>query len=84
MMRNYMWNSVHPALGFGWIFGVIFWILIICLVVGLVRWHVSANNKNSLTDEEKTSGRALNILKERYAKGEITKKDFLEMKKDIG
>ena len=89
MMRNYVWNTAGPVFGFGWIFGVIFWILFICLVVGLVRWYVSANNKDSRADkssqadEDETSGKAMDILKERYVKGEITKKEFLEMKKDI-
>jgi len=83
MMRNYVWNTAGPVFGFGWIFGVIFWILFICLVIGLVRWYVSADNKKSRADEDETSGKALDILKERYVKGEITKKEFLEMKKDI-
>jgi putative membrane protein len=78
-----MFNTARPVFAFGWVFGVIFWILFICLVVGLVRWYVSDNHKNSQVDEEGSPERAIDILKERYVKGEITKKEFLEMKKDI-
>lgn len=85
MMNYYGYHMVrpmHPAFGFGWIFGVIFWILFICLIVGLVKWYISDNNKKLDNDEEEPS-RALDILKERYAKGDITSREFEKMKKDI-
>ena len=34
-------------------------------------------------DGRSQGGRAIEILKERYAKGEITKEQFLEMRKEI-
>ena len=34
-------------------------------------------------DGRSQGGRAVEILKERYAKGEITKEQFLEMRKEI-
>ncbi|MDP2692434.1 MAG: SHOCT domain-containing protein, partial [bacterium] len=64
--------------GFGWIFMIVFWILIILGVVALVRY---LGNSGKTTKDDKTS---LEILKERYAKGEINKKEFEEMKKDLG
>jgi len=52
-----------------------FWALIMWLIYMLVR-DASIKNKNS-------GSSALEILKERYAKGEIEKKEFEEKKKDL-
>lgn len=56
---------------FSWIFMAIFWLLLILGVIALVKW---------LTTPSKTP---LEILKERYAKGEIDRKKFEEMKKEL-
>ena len=61
--------------GFGFIFMVLFWGLIIYGAVVLLR----NNNTNKSTEQN----RALDTLKERYAKGEITKEQFDTIKKDI-
>lgn len=59
-------------------FGWIFWIIIIGAVIYLI---VRLNNQNSrFTQHSET---ALDILKKRYAKGEISKEEFEEKKKDI-
>ncbi len=60
---------------FGWIFSIIFWIVIIWIIVWLLR------DGRLGTPQHKES--ALDIAKKRYAKGEITKKEFEEMKKEL-
>ncbi len=62
------------GMGFGFIFMLLFWGLIIWLIVTLI--NASQSNKDGSD--------SLTILKKRYAKGEITKKQFEEMKKEIG
>ncbi len=48
-------------------------------IVYFVKWVVSAGKKREMQTEEK----ALDILKKRYARGEISKEDFERMKQDI-
>lgn len=66
---------------FGPIFMFLFWALIIYGAVYLFRQGSHAGPHARSHGGE--SGRALEILKERYAKGEITKEQFESMKKDI-
>jgi putative membrane protein len=68
--------------GFGGIFMIIFWILIIVGGVFLVKWLIQSTKGGSGRPFSSSSG-ALDILKERYAKGEIGKEEFEEKKKDL-
>jgi putative membrane protein len=61
---------------FGWIFMVLFWAGVILLIVWLVRQNSNQENRT----ERRTPS---DILKERFAKGEISKKEFDEMKKEL-
>lgn len=62
-----------------WLVSSLFWILIIAGVVLLVRWLTERRG------EEKTflPESPLDILKKRYAKGEIDKDAFEQIKRDI-
>ena len=67
--------------GFGWWGMMFFWILIIIGVVLLVKWileHGKIEKKASEGDES-----ALDILKKRYARGEIDQAEFEQKKKDL-
>jgi putative membrane protein len=66
---------------FGPIFMMIFWILIIILIVLLIRRLSSSRQtiRQNLGGEES----AMDILKKRYARGEIDKIEFEAKKKDL-
>ena len=63
------------GMGFGWFLGIIVLALIIWLVVKVIN-----QNNNSEISSNKS---ALDILKERYALGEIDKDEFDKRKKDL-
>ena len=67
---------------FGMIFMIIFWGLIIVGLVSLIRWLIQ--NTSSKGHSGVSAGpKAIDILKERYAKGEISQDEFETMKKEI-
>ena len=76
--NNMMNFGFGPFGGFGWIFMILWWVLIIAGIVALIKW-LMAQSRSSY-DYEKSP---FEILKERYAKGEIDKKEFEERKKDL-
>ena len=79
MMGYYGNNMMGGWNGFGllgWLPMLIFWALLILGVVALIRYLARLGQ----TREDKTP---LDILKERYARGEINKKEFEEKKRDL-
>lgn len=64
----------------GWLFMVLFWALVVFVIVALVR-GLGGGRRHRWHGEDRSP---LDILKERYAKGEIEKKEFEEKKKDLG
>lgn len=77
-----MWgNDWHWGFGFGhWGFGILFWIVILLILVGLIRGIGGFGSGSSEGRREKT---ALDILEERYARGEIDKEEFESKKRDL-
>ena len=71
------WGSMHPMWGIGMmLMMLLFWGLVIVGVVLGIRWLVS-QGKQTRSDS------ALEILRQRYARGEINKEEFEARKKDL-
>jgi len=66
------------GMGFGWIFMIIFWGVVIYLVLAFLK-----SNKTDSQDSGKKET-AEDILKKRYARGEISQEEFERMKKSLG
>ena len=64
---------------FGLFFMAIFWVLIIVGVVLLIRWLVEQSRPQPAGGGES----AFDILKKRYARGEIGKEEFEAKKRDL-
>lgn len=64
------------------IFMIIFWGLIIVGIVLLNRWLIQATGNRRYSGVI-TDSKAIDILKERFARGEITRDEFESMKKNI-
>lgn len=62
----------------GMFFGLIFWILVIAGIVLLIAWLAQQGRTAPKSGEP-----AIDILKKRYAKGEITREEFERMKKEL-
>ena len=61
--------------GLGWVFMILFWIVIIAGVVAAVRWLFVESRAKDKT--------ALDILNDRYARGEIDKDEYERKRRDI-
>lgn len=69
----------YPGMGlYGWFLMVLWWAFIIVAIVALIRWISSQGN-----GQDGASKTPLDILKERYARGEIDKKEFEQKKRDL-
>ena len=59
---------------------ILFWVVIIVGITLLVKWLAAASGKGEGTSAKESP---IEILKRRYAAGEIGKEEFEEKKKDL-
>lgn len=73
------WANAYGWMGFGWIFMALFWGLVIVGIVALVRWLGTSNRESPGAPRSK----ALDILQERYARGEIEREEYEQKRRDL-
>lgn len=73
---RHMMDWGHMNYGYG---GAFMWIIFLVLI-GIAIYFIINGKKLIKRDEDETP---LEILKKRYAKGEITKQEFEKIKKDL-
>ncbi len=76
-----MWGHEGMTCGLGGWGMMIFWIVLVIGIIFLIRWLAGQGRggRESLPREES----ALDVLKKRYAKGEIDKEEFEQKKRDL-
>ncbi|MFW6030888.1 MAG: SHOCT domain-containing protein [Halanaerobiales bacterium] len=78
----------HMGIGWGGGWMMLFWILVIVLVIYfLTRNQYNRQDeyysRNYQQNKDKKNSKAEDIVKERYAKGEIDKEEFEQLIKDL-
>jgi putative membrane protein len=71
MMGEYGWFGS----GFGWLFMILVWVLVIVGIVALIKWLAASSASRGETP--------LEILKARYARGEIDKEEYERMRREL-
>ena len=73
------------SMGWMMLFGGAFWVILLVLGVVAVVWIVRASwHGGSHPPSMGRSSTGLDILEERYAKGEIQRDEYLQKKRDLG
>jgi putative membrane protein len=78
MMGPY-WGHGWDGMGWGGVVMLLFWVLVIAGVIVLLR-RVRARD---LDPEREPPRTALDMLKERYARGEIDREEFEQKRRDL-
>ena len=71
------WGAWGWGMSFGWIFMLLFWILAVLGIVVLAKWLFSTSGSGE------SGKRPLEILKERYARGDIAREQYEQMRRDL-
>jgi putative membrane protein len=72
----------YNGFGGGWMM-IFWWILIIAVVVVLVKWAATSTGGWPGNGNNRLNKSVLDILEERYARGEIDKEEYEEKKMDL-
>ena len=74
------------GMGWGWIWMLLFWLVPLLLVIALgaaaIKYLFSGGARSGAAARDERS-RALEVLEERYARGEINREEYLQKRDDL-
>lgn len=77
------WMSGYWGMGwFGFILMILFFLIVLVGIGALIRWFIQSHGDKQ-SQYLNNDSKALAILRERYARGEISHEEFESMKKDL-
>lgn len=83
MWRGYGYGMMGDW-GAGWMFfHGFFWLLVLALIVVGIVLLVRSTGSDDKREQTSRRARGLDILEERYARGEINREEYLEKKRDL-
>jgi putative membrane protein len=69
--------------GLGWVFMILFWVLAISGVIAIVRWLAAGTTRRKQDMSSPAHKTPADILRERYARGEIDREEFMQRLEDL-
>jgi putative membrane protein len=78
------WGMMGGWGGYGGGFGMIIWLIILIAIVALVVWLVRSAASPGMHHMPPRRSSGLDVLEERYARGEINRDEYLQKKRDLG
>jgi putative membrane protein len=76
-----MWAIGPPWMGWMWVFPVIF-LIIMLVLAGRVGWPMCMGRREH-RDARADNASPRDVLDARYAKGDLTREEYLQMKSDL-
>lgn len=67
-------------MGLGWLAMILFW----ALLIAAIGWLLRETSPSNWVRSDPHRDQALGLARERYAKGEIDREGFAELKKNLG
>lgn len=64
----------------GGLWMILWWVLVLVGIIALVKWTMTSQGRRDRTGSDNS---ALDILRERYARGEIDEQAFHKRKRDL-
>ena len=78
-----MWCGGHEGIGWWPVVGGVFMLLFWGGIIALVIWGISRMTRGRGSGPASREGGPLDIAKDRYARGEISREEFEQIKKDL-